>query len=195
MFTSTPTLAVAGTLVGEADTAITFGGNTQDFEVPDNAALDTADIVSVHFLAKSSSATARALAWRGTDQWGVVRDGGTTDQVFFQKAGSTNMMHTSTTLPGDGTWRHVVFTKNGATRAAYMQGVDVTVLDTNQTLANNAAVLNVGGENTATGYAGSLDEFAIFGTALTADQVGHLYSLTTGWIPKGRSPYPPLLPR
>jgi hypothetical protein len=183
VFTGTPTLAVAGTLVNDADTAITFGGNTQDFEVPDNANLDTADIVSVHFLTNSSSGTDRALAFRGTDQWTVVRTGSDGGTLFFQKVGSTDVMHTSAQLPSDGTWRQVVFAKSGTDRAAYMEGVDVTVLDTNQTLVNNAAVMNIGGENTATGYAGTLDEFAIFGTRLSEVEQRMLYIARLGMAP------------
>jgi hypothetical protein len=81
----------------------------------------------------------------------------------------------------DQNWHYVVATKNGPTAHIYIDGIDRTAPGTNSTLTNNATALNIGRATSASAYfGGTLDEVAIYPTALTAAQVQQHYHSGTG---------------
>jgi hypothetical protein len=88
---------------------------------------------------------------------------------------------TSTVAVTDQSWHEVVVTKNGAAVHLYIDGVDRTGPITNFTFASNSTPLVIGRGQTASGYFnGSIDEVAVYGTPLTAQQVQTHYKAATG---------------
>ena len=75
----------------------------------------------------------------------------------------------------DGNWHHVATTYDGTTRRIYLDGAQV-IQDTPG--ANNAGTANfrIGSTNNAEFFSGSLDDVAIYNTALTAAEVQALAS-------------------
>lgn len=75
------------------------------------------------------------------------------------------------------TWHHVVATKNGSTRKIYVDGIDVTVLVSNTTLANNNSDFTFGGNNANNGaFDGTISMGAVYSTALSAARVDAHYA-------------------
>jgi hypothetical protein len=76
-------------------------------------------------------------------------------------------------------WHHVVATKNGASTVLYHNGVDVTGTVTDQTIASTAHALFAGARNAAgvasQWFAGSLDEAALYSTALSPTTISNHY--------------------
>ena len=80
------------------------------------------------------------------------------------------------------TWHMIAATKSGSARVIYVDGVDVTeALPANATATNNTDAFEIGRHFTAIEYFnGSIDEVAIFKSALTPAQIDNLWRLGVG---------------
>lgn len=86
----------------------------------------------------------------------------------------------TTTIPADGVWHHIVATKNGSTAIMYVDGVAGTNLFTNHTFANsNTITLAANGS----GLDGSMAMAAIYPTALSAARVAAHYQAGAALLP------------
>ena len=88
---------------------------------------------------------------------------------------------TSTVTIPAGTWAYVVATKSGATCKLYVNAVDRTGTVTNATTVNTTAPLTIGADTAGggahrEGYAGGLDEVAVYALALSASEVSAHYA-------------------
>jgi hypothetical protein len=94
------------------------------------------------------------------------------NKVYLRKSGTGDIVASTATIADTTNWHYVVATKNGATVKLYVDGVDVTGTVTNQTIASNTQPLRIGkdGPNSAWFY-GSIDDAAVYGTALSAARV------------------------
>ena len=86
-----------------------------------------------------------------------------------------------TTEVATDTWNHVVLARSGDTVAVYLNGeeeITLTVAWFSAGGANNGETILVGTHpnNGAAGLTGRIDEVAVWSRALTADEVGDLYS-------------------
>jgi hypothetical protein len=182
-YVNTPTLAQTGAGTGTGTGVLFAGASSQYATVAHNAAFNVGDTFTIELWVKGTyAATTQTLASKGTsggNAWSVEQTTGGAfrlTQVFV----GVICTSTSTTL-ADGNWHHIVATKSGATVKLYQDGVDVTGTVTNQTVANNAQPLSLATYMTAGAPGGqyaraTLDEFALYGTALSQARVQAHYA-------------------
>lgn len=181
-YKNAPTLGVAGALVGDPDTAVSFAAAKQQWvSVPDSATLDLGDILTYEaWIKRASIGTTQTIIDRGAG--GMIVRFLTTNKILVRRNGVANICESTTTITDTTTWHHIVVTKNGATVKIYIDGVDRTGAVTNSTLVNNAHVLGIGaadGDTVEIGewFDGSIDEVAVYGTALSEARVKAHYEL------------------
>jgi len=151
-------------------TAVLFDGTNDYVEVPDQAAVDLGDVLTLEIWAKRSATGGGTFVLfdKGANAYQLDF---AADALRFTKDGVAAIVSSTTTVT-DTAWHHLVATKNGATVKLYIDSVDRTGTVTNQTLADNAAALNIGRFNAASNYfAGTLGMAAVYNTALTAADV------------------------
>jgi hypothetical protein len=99
--------------------------------------------------------------------------------LSIRKSGGGELTQSTAALAADGEYHHVVAAKSGADLRLYLDGVDVTGPVVVQTLTNNTTQLTIAGNNVAEnrdGIDGHLDEFALYGRALSAAEVAAHYA-------------------
>lgn len=100
--------------------------------------------------------------------------------------GSSGSWFTSTEqLLNDTNWHHVVITKNGSSRIAYIDNISLTNQALDYTLSNPTIDFYLGaGTNTDDGFVGLLDEAAVYNYVLSATQVSNHYFNAKGLFPR-----------
>jgi hypothetical protein len=178
-YKNSPTLGVTGALVGDANTAVTLNGTNQFIERANSATLNVGDVFTFEaWLKRAENARAADvfLYKEGTPQTAKFAVTGT-NRLQLRVPGVKTIVESTTEVKADGAWHHVVATKNGSAVHLYVDGVDVTGTVTNETCGNNTATLTIGAENAAEEFfKGSLDEVAIYPTALSETRVKAHYS-------------------
>jgi hypothetical protein len=98
---------------------------------------------------------------------GFYRWNGTTGQTIVKS--------TTTTVPG--TWYHVVATYDGTNMRMYVNGALEATVASAISVENHTQMLAFGKlSNGASYYAGQMDEVALYGSALSAQQVSEHYA-------------------
>lgn len=191
-YKNTPTLGVAGALLNDSNPAITLNGTTQYISVANSASLALGDVF-----------TYEAWIKRGESNRGffdtILHKEGTPNTPKFGVTGPANRLQlrvpsvkticeSTTEVLADGLWHHVVATKNGATVKLYIDGVDRTGTVTNETCQSNTAALTIGAENTVEEFfKGSIDEVAVYATALSEARIKAHYQAALLPRPGSRS--------
>lgn len=164
-----------GVLLGQLglfgdDTAARFDGVNDHARVPDSATLDVGDSFTAEgWIQRSSATKAHQLFNKGDKGLHLVVLAGT-GQVLLRKANITTIAQTTGGVPSDGQFHHVAATMDGAGSARiYIDGVEQTQqVSAVHTIADTALPLTIGGTGT---NPATLDEFALYDTALTAEQI------------------------
>ncbi len=178
-FTNGPMLNVAGALVGDYDGATRLNGTSQSTSTPDSASLGVGDVFTLEAWVKrhDSGTGTQTIAQNGTNgfHWSFVNN-----RMGLYKDNSGKVVETTTTQT-DQLWHHYVATKNGATVALYVDGVDVTGTVTNLTIANPVATMHWGAKGGTWEYLNAtIDEAAIYSSALSAATVQAHYNAGKG---------------
>lgn len=183
-YVGAPTLGVTGAIVTSNDTAVTLNGTTQYITDPDNALLDPGDIFSLEFWYNAvATGAVDGLMDKGNNGYAVQTDAA--GHIVLVKQGVSTIV-TSLTIPTVGFWTHVVVTKSGVTSRIYLNGVDQSGAVTNATIVATADALLIGiGTGPANPFAGSMDEVALYPTALSAAQVLAHYNAAAMGTPVG----------
>lgn len=80
--------------------------------------------------------------------------------MFLRKTNVSTIARSSEAVPADGSYHHVVATKNGTTVTIYVDGADVTVpVAPTQIVQNTAFPLQFG---SGASVPASFDEFAVY---------------------------------
>lgn len=178
-YVNTPTLGATGALTGDADTAIgPLNGTSQCVEIADQAAFDLGDVFSLEaWVSRGATGAAHVIISKSTNAYALALD--TNGTIMLSKVSETFLQTTG--VLGTG-WHHVVGTKNGATAAIYVDGSPAsTGAYSAQTCADNALPLLIGADNdNGQFFNGSIDEVAVYATALTSTQVAAHYAAGTG---------------
>jgi hypothetical protein len=98
----------------------------------------------------------------------------TRDHVVFHRPGSGAIVASTLTITNTSC-HHIVVTKSGSTSRIYVDGANVTGTVTNRTLTNSTSVLRVGSNGT-NDFSGTIDEVAVYGSALSAATVSAHYA-------------------
>jgi hypothetical protein len=166
---------------------------------PSNAAFDIGDgpfsIMLVFSQTAAMIGVSRVPLIKGStggSGWQILINN--SDTVVFRDVATSTAIMGSDGGPAtiSDTGRHVIIvTKTGATRVMYVDGVNVTALDTNVTLTNSTSVLQLG-NNAGSPFAGTIYRQTGFKLVLTAAQALTLSSaaLGQGWnaqsVPKAQ---------
>lgn len=183
------TLGQPGALVGDGDTAASFNGSSANVTIPHTSALNLGDVLTMECWCKRATTGSLQILMCYADNatFGLpVFLFTAADALALSPAGQANVMHSSTALTDTSSYHHCVVTKNGATRNVYIDGADVTVLDTNNPCTNSSAQKGIGSDvSPAPGayFNGLIDEPAIYNVALSAAQVLSHYSMGLGLTP------------
>ena len=189
------TQGAAGGLPGGAGTAATFDGNSglvasrQSYSNPSTYSLEvwfnTSTTRGGKLIGFGSSATGTSGSY---DRHVYMQDDG--HLVFGTYTGQLNTITTPAAY-NDGMWHSVVATQSSAGMVLYVDGVEV---GTNpQTAAQNyTGYWRIGGDTTwgssSSFLAGTLDEAAVYPSALTSDQVATHYRIGTTVPPVNKVP-------
>ncbi len=171
----TPSYSVPGGIPGDPDTAIALNGNSANFfSAANSASLNVADVFTVVAWVKRAALDAdMSILTRGTYGYGVhIR----IDKLLLTKQDVTNIVYSTLTIT-DKNWHMVAVTKNGSAVNLYIDGADVTGAITPDTCAATGGVTNLGSYATynTLPWNGSLDEVALWGSALTAANITTLW--------------------
>jgi PKD repeat protein len=174
---------------------ITLGGTTSDFvSYPDTASLDiTGDVtyecwVKVPNLTGTGSPTGyHTFMSKGRTGTG----GGSSDAGYVLRVNPSRQLEivrshvgalgafTSGTIPNDGAWHHVAFTRSGNTYTGYVDGASVGTFTSSTALQATTQAFMVGGDvaagTVAVPLVGSIDEAAVYNTALSAARIAAHY--------------------
>ena len=193
-------LNVAGALAGDYNTAATFNGNDNYVSVSDDAALDFSTAMTTIVWVKGSAQDDKTVA----AHWDVDSDNRSWRLCSGTGSGNTNKIQVDLTDDGtfdtpnhrksyrssitvlDGNWHMVAFTFNSGVVRLFVDGVeDVGAVelenDTFSSLYASTAALTLAahldtGSDTAN-FTGTLDEIAVFDSALTLAQINELYRI------------------
>lgn len=176
-YAGTPSLAQPGALFRDADTAVTVAGN---------------GYVSLPYLLNPAATAFTALLWFKP----AALDGGAV-QVLAQQLDGTGVgrawlyiddpagdtlatfLANTTTTGGPavtvGAWHFAALTCDSGSVALYLDGQPIAAASLSVEACTGGLVLGVGKTLSSLHFNGSLDEPAVFDTALTADQIAELH--------------------
>jgi hypothetical protein len=164
-------LGRVGALAGDPDTAVALDGSTGQVSVPHASSLDVGDSFTVEAWVRRNSFGApdyQAIASQGANAWLVAFNAG--NRLVLRQAKVGDLVSSTTTVTDTG-WHHVAVTKNGSSVHLYIDGVDRTGSVRNRTMANNTLPLSIGQSSGTSYFDGTLDEVALYGTALGASTI------------------------
>ena len=173
------TYGVLGSVVDDANTAITMPGATTDYyTIATNATIPSGDIFTIMFaFQRNTTSVLQYLYSQGANGFQVTLNA--SNQLTLVKNGVGNDF-VSTPTYTDANWHLGIFTKNGATTTLYVDGASVAGTTTNQTIAPSDASGRIGISSATTSpFNGNIDEFALWTRALSAAEVTDLYNT---WI-------------
>ena len=160
------------------------GTNTAYVQINDAESKYSDKIFSVEFWVKTGfwSETIASMDFSGTRKWIAATNA--SGQILFQIFGSsTTVSLTGGAALWDGLWHHAVYVGNGGTdHKLYLDG---TLIDSS---TNDIGTFNPGGlltlgMNNNDSVTGSIDEFAVYNSALTSLQVSTHYAATANVSP------------
>lgn len=182
----------AGLIVNDANAAIHFDGVDDDVELAGSFTLGANFSIELWVNAETDASFTRFLVEIGSVYDGIqlksdVSGGGTKLIYRYEDASGTPFAeYTSTANVFDGATHHVVITQAGATTNLYVDNVEGKTLTTGAagsvTWAAKPVKLGAGevSGTSATKYlVGTIDEFAIYTSALTSGQVTTHYDAGT----------------
>lgn len=173
-YKNSPTLGSTGLIETDTGTAVTLGEG-KFIERAHSSLLNHGDSFTYEAWIKLSSVGGGEscicfkLGTGGTTPKFVVNTEG---KLLLRVPGFANLAIGKTVLSKD-TIYHVAATKTGGTNKVYVNGVDDTASTEAREVTNNSGTLRVGSEEGggSENFKGVLDEFAIYGSALSAERI------------------------
>ncbi|HEX5016502.1 MAG TPA: LamG domain-containing protein [Actinomycetes bacterium] len=174
----TITQGVSGVLNAPGGTAVEFDGvNSGYFQSPVSTALDIADVFTLEAWIKPDTFSGGKV---------ILQKGTGTGRITWEMIATTSLglyvngveaAHTGDVFTA-GQPYHVAVTKNGSTTKLYVNGVDQTILGTNNTVGSSGDTWRIGEHNSGGElFDGVIDEVAIYNTALSAARVKAHYDV------------------
>ena len=187
--------SVAGTISGDANTALSFDGTASTISIPGPVSVAAGDVWTFYgWIKKAVNGTVMTIydygsAGSGNNGGFVVRLDAT-GALQVVRVPSDVILATATITLTDALWHQIVVTKSGATLKYYIDGVNRTGVVTNFATAATGAVSFIGKSAVPFHggfWNGSQDEVAFFNYAISQTTVTTLYNLgsagTRGIIP------------
>lgn len=171
-YKNAPTLGVAGALKGDPNTAITLNGTNQWVSIPDSPVMDLGDVLTYEcWFKRGAEGIGMTLMDKGPNAL-IVRFL-TSNKILVRRNSVANLCESTVAVTDILKWHHLAVTKNGPAVKIWLDGVDVTGPVSNSTLINTSVVLSIGASEAGLEeyFNGSLDEVAVYGTALSEARV------------------------
>ncbi|HVM29949.1 MAG TPA: LamG-like jellyroll fold domain-containing protein [Candidatus Limnocylindrales bacterium] len=171
------TLGAPRGVVDQPSSAMTFDGSSGKLQAPFNASTwgITGDKLTMEAWFRTTRTTGKGNILRqshyGLGFW-LAQNGNVMEGVIY---GSAQGRITASGYQ-DGNWHHIVATADGTTMRLYMDGVQVgsTPLSGNITTWNDNLAIGAIDSN-AEWFSGDIDEVALYGEAVSADEVAMHY--------------------
>lgn len=190
-YVNAPTLAVAGAITGDANTAVTFDGTNDYVQAVGTTGIPVSTAVrSVEMWFKTSSASRQVLFNYGTlatnQEFGLWLDAGGTTITAWGKASDKTFTMPGGTAVNNGAWHHVVKTYDGTSITLYIDGVALTPQTATRATVMDAHGFGIGavivpGDGSASGgyFNGQIDEVSLYTTTLDQTTVTNHFDLGT----------------
>ncbi len=165
-------LGLPGAIGGDADTAAGFDGQQAQVSVPDTAALRVGDVFTVEAWVRRGlvgTSGNQVVASKQDGSWVLMFS--PDDRLVLRRSNRADVVASTTRLTDTSGWHHVAATKDGGSVHLYVDGVDVTGTVDPQTMVANSLPMGIGQSSDTAYFAGSIDEVALYRTALTGDQL------------------------
>lgn len=181
-YQGSPTLGAPGLLTGDPDTAVTFASaSSQDVNFTTATWLDALTTFTVSAIIVPTNVTTlqQIVARDGTSnrsfQFRILNTG----KISFVKIPATTTTCTGATTLVAGNKYHVaaVFDAPGGSLKVYLNGVQDATIAVSGSLATSAQALRIAARTDSTSgtpvefFNGTIDEVALFGTALSAARI------------------------
>ncbi len=180
-YSGSHTLGVSGGVAGDPNAAVRLAGGHVDMGDNHDFAGTATFTLEAWVRPTTIDGTSRRIVSKAAALQGYELFVNSGTGISFQRiAGSTNTV--SATAPVLNAWSHVAATYDGTTMRLYVNGSQVGSTASALSLLNTVATLRVGNSAVGTdGWAGDLDDVAVYAGALSAAQVqshfqcGHRY--------------------
>lgn len=190
------TRGATGALVGSTDKAVTFGG-TNGLLVSDTV-FDNPTTYSQELWFRTTTTAGGKLIGFGNAATGL--SGSYDRHIYMAEDGrlrfgafpGSEVVLTTADAYNDGVWHHVVSTQSADGMRLYVDGVE-RARNTEASAQAYAGRWRVGGDSswgTQPWFAGTIDEVAVYPTALSPQAVAQHYSLGSGLAPVNQAPVP-----
>ncbi len=170
------TLGTPGAISGDPDTAVTLNGSTGQVSVPSASSLNVGDNFTIEAWVKravSKTGSNEVIASKQEGSWVLMFN--EADRLTLRRSSYGNIATANVATTDTTGWHYVVATKNGPSVHVYLDGTDVTGTVANQTMTNNTEPLAIGQSSGSAFLKGSVDEVALYNTALTPTQITQHY--------------------
>ena len=184
-WSGSPTLGATGALTGDSNKAATLNGTSQYGTVANASALSKTNNFSLELWVKrSKNAASQAVAGKPltattkSENYALWFD--TANKIRFEVGNGTTSKTVTSAAALDTNWHHVVATFASGALKIYVDGtLSASATATFTTAATNSSTFDVGRSGTTNYYGGSIDEIAVYATALSATQIADHYAKGT----------------
>jgi hypothetical protein len=185
-------LGATGAVSGDSNSAATFDGTSGSAALGDSALLQTANVsVEAWVKTTASGAGTQQVVRKRLYGYSLQVDTGTGLPGFWVYSGSLNTAQktlvTGTGRVTDGTWHHLVGTYDGSNVELYVDGgvagTVAAVVSGGLTYQPGGVAIGRDGDYAGAYFQGSLDEVAIYPTALSATRIATHFTAGSGKTP------------
>jgi RHS repeat-associated protein len=181
-WTGSPTLGVSGALNGDTNKAVTLNGSSQYGTVSNASGLNKTNNFTLElWIKRATNAASQAVIGKPlttttkSENYAIWLD--TSNKIRFEVGNGSSSKTVTSAGAIDTNWHQVTATFASGALKLYVDGsLSANATATFTTTATNSSTLDVGRASTSTYYGGSLDEIALYGSALTATQITDHYN-------------------
>jgi Concanavalin A-like lectin/glucanases superfamily len=170
MYAGQCTLGATGALAHDTNTGVFLNGTSALVSVPADAALEVGDgpLTVELWLKRARTNREEIVLSKGAGGYeiAIAKNG----FVELRRSGAGRIAVSTVKISDTSSWHYLVITKSGASVAIYLDGVDVTGRVTPSALSNTGLPLSIGGLGSSY-FNGSIDEVAVYRTALAASRI------------------------
>lgn len=166
---NSPTLGVSGLLTSGTDTAVTYNGTTQYGENSFSSWMNVST-VTIEAIIKTTTTSGTVFGRGGSNR--NYRLGVSAGKAFIEvSVGGTFPFLASSSLVNDGNPHHIAGTWDGSTSTIYVDGVSRGTLSASGGLSTAGNPLRVAARSGDSFFAGTVEECALYGTALSSTRI------------------------
>lgn len=166
---NSPTLGVTGLLTSGTDTAVTYNGTTQYGENTFSSWMNGLTALTLEAIIKTTATSGTVFGRGGSNR--NYRFGITTGKPFIEINAGGFPFLTGSTAVNNGSPHHVAATWDGSTLRIYVDGVADGSLSASGILSTAANPLRVAQRSGDSFFAGTVEECALYGTALSSTRI------------------------